>query len=75
MASDSLKLSLQIVPHLPAKKISTRPAVRDTDERSFLDTSLVTERPKLKYLMLIFCHIIMYVSLDNVHEYVECMHT
>ena len=43
MASINVKLSLQIVPHLPAKNISTRPAVRDSDIPSFLDTNLTVD--------------------------------
>lgn len=43
MASERRKLSLQIVPQRPAKNISTRPAVRELDVSSLLDTSLTAE--------------------------------
>ena len=43
MASDSVKLSLQIVPQRPARKISILPAVRELESPPFLDTNLTDE--------------------------------
>ena len=43
MASDSVKLSLQIVPQHPARNISTLPTVRELESPPFLDTNLADE--------------------------------
>lgn len=40
MASDDLNPSLQMLPQRPAKKISTRPAVRELEILLFLVTNL-----------------------------------
>ena len=65
MASDGLKLSLQMLPQRPAKKISTRPAVREFDILPFLDTNLTTEEA----IELVRCHntlnMAFYASMSN----------
>ena len=45
IASDKVNLSLQMLPQRPAKNISTRPAVRESDRPPPVDTNLTVDDP------------------------------